>query len=427
MAEIRPIRAWRYHERFSSEIAQLSSPLFDVVSEKQRRKLYANLLNSIHLSVPLGDHPALNAAKTWEQWKKQQIVVQDEKPALYAYYQYFSLPHESKTYCRKGFVCWIKAHFPEERQLLLHENTIPNAVNDRLDILRKTKLNISPTHGLYSDKNFTLEPYLDEAIANPIYDMEDYQGVRNVLAKIENPVIIDIFVRHLRTEKVILADGHHRLESSITYRREQMTQSPQSTGNELYHYHLIYLTNMESNDLRILPTHRLLSGLPLSVLQKDTLLEKARKYFHITELADADNIDEIIAGKKWTFGVVVQDNVFKFRLKEEVFPMLSWNFPPQVKAMDLTVMHYFIIEKLFGIRGKDQRNTPHISFERNLHHCLSLVEQGAAQVALITNEIDINQVKEICYSGYTLPQKSTYFYPKVVCGLLFGDISETNV
>ncbi|GAB4337120.1 MAG: DUF1015 domain-containing protein [Flammeovirgaceae bacterium] len=426
MAEIKPFKAWRYHQKLSSQISELCSPLFDVVSEKQRRILYSNPLNSIHLSVPSGNEPIKMAMSIWKKWRNEGIVVQEDKPSIYVYYQYFSLPLQSKILCRKGFISFVKASFHEEKSILLHENTIPLAVNDRFELLKATELNVSPTHGLYSDNDFVLEPYMDEAILNPLYDVEDYQGVRNVIAKIDNPVVVEKFVRHLKDKTIILADGHHRFESSVMLRKEKMKNNPRDTGKEPYHYHLMYLTNMEATDLRILPTHRLLHGLNPELVSKEYFLEKAKEYFHVIEIPENDNLNEIIVGKKWAFGVVLKDSTFKLRLKEDSFPKLDWKFPVQVKEMDLTIMHYFIIEKILGIKGKDQRTSNNISFERNFHHCLSKVEHGEAQIALITNEISIQQVKNICYSGYTLPQKSTYFYPKVVCGLVYGSIAEED-
>jgi uncharacterized protein (DUF1015 family) len=426
MAEIKPFKAWRYRQSLSPQIADLCSPLFDVVSERQRKILYDNPLNSIHLSVPSGNNPIEQATSIWQKWRKEHIVEQEEKSCIYVYYQYFSLPLQNKILCRKGFISFIKASFAEENTILLHENTIPLAVNDRYELLKSTELNVSPTHGLYSDIDFVLEPYMDEAILKPLYDVEDYQGVRNVIAKIDNPVVIEKFVRHLKDKSIILADGHHRFESSTMLRREKIAQNPQNTGKEPFHYHLMYLTNMEATDLRILPTHRLLNGLSPELVSKAYFLNKAKEYFHVTELPENDNLNEIIVGKKWAFGVVLKDATFKLRLKEDAFPKLSWHFPIQVKEMDLTIMHYFIIEKILGIKGKDQRASSNISFERNFHHCLSKIEHGESQIAIITNEISIQQVKKICYSGYTLPQKSTYFYPKVVCGLVYGSIAEED-
>ncbi|MDX1629383.1 MAG: DUF1015 domain-containing protein [Fulvivirga sp.] len=424
MAEIIPLRAWRYNEDLSKEIDNLTSPLFDVVSEKQRANLYKNPLNSIHLSVPRGENAFDQAAELLEKWKKEGVLKRDPLPGIYVYYQYFSLAGSDKTYCRKGFICYIKAYDWEDPdgKITRHENTIPNAVNDRVEILDKTQLNVSPTHGLYSDPEFELEQYMDESMKNPIYDTEDYQGVRDVLSVIHDAKIINRFIDMIKGQTIILADGHHRYEGSLIHRKEQMEKNPNHTGKEGYNYHMMFLTNAASNDLRILPTHRVISGLP--DFSEEEILKKFEEDFIIKPVEEAHTINEIILGKQWAFGVLFKENAYKVRLKPEVFENLSWNFPEEIKRLDLTVMHYFIIEKVLGIPGEDQRKSEHIDFDRSFSDCLAKVIREEAQMAIITKDISMEDVKKVCMSGYTMPQKSTYFYPKVICGFLFGTIKQ---
>lgn len=422
MPEIKPFRAWRYNQNLSTAIDDLTSPLFDVVSEKQRKALYQNPYNSIHLSVPHGVDSANHAHHLLDQWKASGVIVQDKLPGIYVYYQYFTLYGSSKELCRKGFVCNIRVHAWEDDVILRHENTIPKSVNDRIDLLRKTELNVSPTHGLYTDAAFELEKYMDEAIRNPIYEVEDYQGVRDVLAVIHDADVIKKFMNALATKQVILADGHHRYEGSLVHMQQQQKANPNHTGNEGYNFHLMYLTNTEAGDLRILPTHRLIKDLPN--FSEDQILKALEHDFTIKPVEDADTLNEIIAGKPWAFGLMFKENAYKLRLKPEALATMSWHFPDVVKKLDLTVMHYFIIEKALGIPGKDQRKSENIFFDRSFSDCLKRVLQNEAQLAIITNEVSIEDVKNVCHSGATMPQKSTYFYPKVICGFLFASIKE---
>ncbi len=422
MPEIKPFRAWRYNQNLSTAIDDLTSPLFDVVSEKQRKALYQNPYNSIHLSVPHGVDSANHAHHLLDQWKASGVIMQDKLPGIYIYYQYFTLYGSSKELCRKGFVCNIRVHAWEDDVILRHENTIPKSVNDRIDLLRKTELNVSPTHGLYTDAAFELEKYMDEAIRNPIYEVEDYQGVRDVLAVIHDADVIKKFMNALAAKQVILADGHHRYEGSLVHMQQQQKANPNHTGNEGYNFHLMYLTNTEAGDLRILPTHRLIKDLPN--LDEEQILKKLENDFTIKPVEDADTLNEIIAGKPWAFGLMFKENAYKLRLKPEALTTMTWHFPDVVKKLDLTVMHYFIIEKVLGISGKDQRKSENIFFDRSFSDCLKRVLKDEAQLAIITNEVSIEDVKNVCHSGATMPQKSTYFYPKVICGFLFASIKE---
>ncbi len=424
MAEIKPLRAWRYNESLEQKIGDLTSPLFDVVSDRQRNALYQNPHNSIHLSVPKGPDAANRARQLLENWKNAGVIVQDKLPAIYVYYQYFKIAGSTKEFCRKGFICHIRAYDWDERVILRHENTIPKSVNDRIELLEKTELNVSPTHGLYTDSAHKLECFMDEAITVPIYEGEDYQGVRDVLAVIQDAKIIQKFIDVIKEKSIILADGHHRYEGSMLYKQKQKALNPNHTGKEGYNFHLMYLTNTEADDLRILPTHRLLHG--FSNFNENEVIEKLHIDFEIKEIEDADTLNEIIVGKKWSFGILFKDRTLKVRLKHESFTKMKWHFPEEVKALDLTVLHYFIIEKILGIPGKDQRSSENISFDRSFSDCLTKVIRSEAQMAIITQEISIEEVKKVCASGYTMPQKSTYFYPKVICGFLFSSIKENE-
>jgi len=421
MAEIRPFKAWKYNEKLSRNIEALTSPLFDVVSDKQRRVLYQNPLNSIHLSVP--EKGADVASHLLEKWKVDEVITQDAIPGIYVYYQYFKMAGSPKPLCRKGFICFTRIYDWDENVILRHENTIPKSVNDRIELLEKTELNVSPTHGLYTDKNYELEKYMDEAITNPLLEDEDYQGVRDVLAVIHDASVIQKFIDVIKEKKIILADGHHRYEGSLIYKK-QKALSPSHTGQEGYNFHMMYLTNTEAGDFRILPTHRLING--IEGFDERTIIKSLEENFTVKPVDDADTLNEVIEGSPWTFGVLFKDSAYKIRLRPEAFSRMTWPFPEEIKRLDLTVLHYFVIERVLGIAGKDQRRAENISFDRSFSDCLSKVIRGESQMALITQEVSIEDVITVCKSGYTMPQKSTYFYPKVVCGFVFGSISQNE-
>ncbi|MGD8343675.1 MAG: DUF1015 domain-containing protein, partial [Desulfobacterales bacterium] len=369
MADIKPFRAWRYRPSLLENIGELTSPLFDVASEKQREALYGNSLNSIHISIPRGDQPAKNAAAAFAEWKRKRVIIRDEVPGIYVYYQYFSLSSDPKPYCRKGFICKIRVHDWQENIILRHENVMDDAVDGQLELLAETRLNASPTHGLYTDELFELEPYMDACIQDPICKTEDYQGVMDVMGIIQNEAIIAKFVAHLKDQQIILADGHHRYAGSLAYMKQQMADNPAHKGDEGYNYHLMWLTNTEADDLRILPTHRLIKG--IRNFSESAIMQKFEKNFKIKPVADPGDLHEFILGKSWTFGLIFEENAYAVRLKPEAFPELKWNFPEQIKQLDLTVVHYFIIEEILGIPGKEQTTSAKIEYERNFTKCMT--------------------------------------------------------
>lgn len=424
MAEIRPLRAWRYNKNLHHTLENLVSPLFDVVSEKQREKLYEQPLNSIQISVPKGETPAESAAKKIAEWKQQSIIVQDDLPSIYVYYQHYALAGSSRQHVRKGFIANLRICDWHEKVLLRHENTMPFSVEDRMQILDKTQMNVSPTHGLYTHSTDEIEQYLDNAMVSPLYETEDYQGVREVLAVIQDAATINRIMEILSDKQIILADGHHRYESALMYQKKRTAGNANHSGEEGYNFHMMFFTNTEADDLRILPTHRLVKG--LAHFSKQDFLDRLSQYFTIKQVEEDNYLPELILRKKWTFGLLLDTESYKIQLRKEAIKTMDWDFPADIQKLDLTVLHYFIIEKCLHIKGRNQRASKNLTYERSFSKCVQSVSSGKAQCAIITQEIPIETVKEVCYSGYTLPQKSTYFYPKVISGLLFGSIDESE-
>jgi len=421
MAGIRPIRAWRYNKELGSKIEGLTSPLFDVVSAKQRKALYSNHYSSIHLSVPEGPNAAERASKILNQWKKNGTIVQDNIPGIYVYYQYYTLPGQNREYCRKGFICNVRTYRWEENVMLRHENTMPRSVYDRKEILKHTLLHASPTHGLYTDPEHKLEALMEESMQSPIYESEDYQGVLNLVSLIHDQEVINQFVSALENKQIILADGHHRYQGSLVYQQEMMSLNSKHTGQEGYNFHTIYLTNTEDVNFQILPTHRLIRDMEID---ENELIKSLEEDFYINEITDIFSINEVILGKKWTFGLVFKDRAYRIKLKDEAYQKLTWNFPDEVKVLDLTVLHFFIIEKGLGIYRSHQLDSSNIEYNRSFTDCLTHVTDKKSKFAIIVNGVSIEDIKKVCISGSTMPPKSTYFYPKVTCGYVFSSIKD---
>jgi uncharacterized protein (DUF1015 family) len=431
MAEIQPVRGWRYNPVLSAEIDEVVSPLFDVVSVRQREALYHNPLNSIHLSVPRAEGelpPHAAAAARLARWRAEGVLRQDGLPGIYVYYQYFRLPGEAHERCRKGFMAHIRAYDWSEGVVLRHENTLPAAVNDRAELLAALQFQTSATHGLYRDETFELEALMDEAILDPLCQTEeDYQGARDVLAVIQDAATIRRFQQVLASRQVILADGHHRYEGSLAYRQaRELAAGPGGySGREPWNYHLMYLTNAASDDLRILPTHRVLRELPGN-LSDEELLARLSAYFTVLPQAEAQDLPELMAGKRWAFGLYLPGGAaYKLRLRPEVHALLDWNTTLEVKDLDLTILHFFVLEKVLGIVGPDaQRAWPGVAYVRGLAECLQQVDRGEARAAFLTNEVTMAQVEAVCHSGAVMPAKSTFFYPKTLAGLLFTSLED---
>ena len=416
MAEIRPLRAWRYSGK-AGPMEELISPLFDAIESIELPGLYKNPLNSIHISIPKKEFSSLS--EIISEWKSKKIIEQDPLPGIYVYYQYFTFPGSEKIHCQKGFICNIRLHEWEEKQILKHEAIIPSSLHDRIEVLQSSEMNVCPTHGLYSDPELSLEKYMDETMRNPLYEVKDSNGVINKLGFIHDKKIIEKFIAILKSRPVILADGHHRFNASMIYKK-QKTEKEGSSNNEVWNFHCMYLSNTEANDVKIMATHRIIG--PIENFDQKEFLKKISKYFNLKKINDLNLIISEISGKKWNFGLVLKNEQYILELKKEFISTIKWKFPDEVKDLDLTVLHYFIIGKGLNIKEKDQINSKNINFSYNFTKCIEDVKVNEAQMALITREVSIEEVKKVSYSGKTFPQKSTYFYPKVICGMVFSSV-----
>ncbi|RLD19881.1 MAG: DUF1015 domain-containing protein [Bacteroidetes bacterium] len=418
MAKIRPFRAWRYNLQDGSVIEEYTSPLFDVASERQIETLRQNKLNSIHLTLPSGPNPSQRAKDTLARWKQDKVIIQDAEPAIYVYYQYFNLHNENKIHCRKGIIAMVKYPNDEDAavdQILIHESTIKEAVESRKELLMETEICTSPTHGLYNDPTNELESLMDKSMNTPLYDVTDYQGVRDVISVIKDDDGIKKIVALIAKKQIALADGHHRYQAGLDYRNEQ--ESPSGACN----YHLMYLTNSHADDFRILATHRLIHKI---VISEAEFITRARAYFDIIDNVNPYDANDVILGKKWTFGAIFKDNAYQLSLKKEMTKNFNSEIHEAVRSLDVVIAHTFIIEKILALPVPSRLTTEEVSFESNFSECLAMVDHEKAKMAIILNEISPEEVFKVGEKGAIMPQKTTFFHPKVVGGYLFGTIKD---
>src|SRR6185437_11601103 len=276
MAEVFPFRAWRYNKK-AGTIEKLFSPLPDVMTTVQKEELYKNSFNSIHLTYHEKGTSAESLANLLEDWKKEHYIEQDALPALYVYYQYYQLPGTEQLYCRKGFICHIKLHEWEDKVVLRHEAVIPSKIESTVEVLEKTEMHFTPTHGLYTDPFKSLEKYMDESISAPIYDITDIFGVQHKLAVIQDALVVREFQQLLKDKTIILADGHHRYTASLLHRKKQIESRGVDNNREGFNFHCMYLTNTEENSHHMLATHRLVHD--LHNFDEALFIESLKKYF----------------------------------------------------------------------------------------------------------------------------------------------------
>ncbi|MFK7971133.1 MAG: DUF1015 family protein [Bacteroidia bacterium] len=416
MAEIQPFRAWRYNKEQVPEPDKEFAPLYEVVGKKQLEALYERTNNTIHLSMPLS-HPA--AAKRLQTWKQDRVLIQDQAPAIFVYYQQFTLFGVSKSYIRKGFLCLLKL---EEEDIVLHEGVIPQAVADRARLLGSLKMQVVPTHGLYEDENFELEPIMDRYIKEPMYSFLDQQGAINKIAPVTDVADIERIKAHLQPRKVFLADGHHRLAGSFA-NRKKAARDKAFSPNDPANFHFTYLSNIAADDIRILPTHRIWQ--PEITPDIPSLRNAFEQWFDLTDVSRSRQpLFDLVKGQTNTFGLASLGRRWLMKLKPGLDPLdlVDIDLPEAVKTLDYTVLHYLIFDQVLGLPYEEQRSSPEIAYEKDYSVALDAVNKGRAALTFITQEVSTSQFLAVCESGAKMPPKSTYFFPKVNCGMAFVEV-----
>lgn len=423
MAIIKPFRGWRYNlEKFPTIFDKLS-PLFDVASQSQIKELYQIPYNSIALSLPKSHDDALN---TLNQWKKEKVLVQEALPAIYPYSQKFNLKNGDEFYSRKGFIAMVKMSLPHENpSIVLHEQTIPSSVEDRVKLLSKTLLNVSPTHGFYDDPSFELENVLQPFLKNPYMRYVDYQNVINKFNIVQHRNIIEKIQKFLKNQTIILADGHHRFASSLQLRNQILQQNPLLDPDHIVHYHMMYLTNIRGSDVKILPTHRIFHL--VQNFDKEELLKKIKKFFNVVAVQNKNQIAKEIEGTKYCYGLVHQNFQWIIILKPEFHNVqkLPLDLPNSVKKLEYTLLHYYLFDQVLELPYDQQSNSPHLSYTKELETIFETLKDEN-KLGIIVNDVKVEDMLKVCQSGALMPQKSTFFYPKVVTGFVFSSINENE-
>ena len=417
MAIIKAFQGWRYNPKVVGEVKNCLSPLLDAASSSQLKALYQIETNSIHVSVPQSQAQAVEKLLAW---KRESVLLQDEMPAIYVYFQHFHLPNEEKSYTRRGFLCMLQIEETENNKMIGHENTLVSSVNERVHFLEKTGMNFIPTHSLYEDTSFELEEMMEAYMQTPLLEYEDLQQVTHSFAAMTKPEDIAFFQQVLKDKVLYLADGHHRWESAKAYRK-QLQEAGLLAEKDGSNYHFTYLTNLCADDLRILPTHRIWRPAIDGGIEK--WLQNIDTYFTITDISGSPTpLYEYLREKKYAFGLLHKEYEYVIELRKELNPRLhiSLPFPNEVKELSYTVLHYFVFEKVGFIPYRRQPNSPSLRYEKSYSQALR--EAGKGAYSFICTEVSLPEMIAICHAGAMMPPKATYFYPKVVCGWVFAEI-----
>ena len=443
MAIISPFRGYLYNKEKIGNLELVVAPPYDVINTEQQdlyyRKHPLNVIRLISGKQEPGDNAANNkysrAAHFLATWQKDTTLVRVPKPAIFFYVQDFKLP-SGESRGRKGFISLFKLEEFSSGVILPHERTLSKPKVDRLNLTMACRANFNPIFSLYSDPDFTIERHSDRVGGTPPYlDITDESGVRHKLWVVDAPEVVAEITQVLHDKKVLIADGHHRYETALNYKKIMREQYPGSTGAEPFNYTLMYFTNMEDAGLVILPTHRLLKNFKFNTTE---FLNKAKEFFNIQTLPFGSDSEEqerekVLAAMKkeakehYLVGMVTkkQGSYFLLRLKD--FSLLDTvvnrELSKALRHLDVNIMEFLVFNTLLGISCSDPQWEENFTFVHTEREAVGLVKSGACEVAFLVNPTRIEQVRDVVAQGEVMPQKSTYFFPKLLSGLVVNPIN----
>lgn len=419
MPEIRPFKGLRYNPETAGDMGGIICPPYDIIPPSMQQELYdSSGYNAVRLELPKEDDPYGAAAERLAQWMQEGALMQDDEPALYPYFQTYTDP-EGNTYTRKGFFCALRLHEFSEKKVLPHERTLSGPKKDRLNLFKKTRANISSIFGLYADEELQADRAIEEFADNhePVVDAA-FQGVRNRLWKMTDPDIVATVQQVLLDRQVYIADGHHRYETGVNYRNLRAEENPSHTGDEPYNFILIYLANIFDEGLIIFPLHRMVHS--LEQFSPEGLIETLSTNFEVKPLGGREDLKLYLEGESSShvYGVVTSGGVWGMRLKNPPATLLGDSVPGPLLQLSVVVLHELILQRMLGITPEAMRSQANLVYEEDDRKVFDAVENGDIQVGFIVKPTTVQQVRDISQAGEVMPQKSTYFYPKIMTGLV---------
>ncbi|MTI85981.1 MAG: DUF1015 domain-containing protein [Firmicutes bacterium] len=445
MATIVPFQGIRFNEQ-TEALNKLVTPPYDVIDVESQDAFYqSSPYNIIRLEYGKkynNDSQSSNrytrAAEFFGKWRKQDVLVKDEEPSLYLYQQEFEVNNEKRV--RTGFVCGVKLEPYENGIVLPHEETMPKHKADRLELMRACKANFSPIFGLFTDRERLVDKLLLETAQGRQPDVEFTDGDKQVhrMWVISDPVIIAKIQESMGEHKVFIADGHHRYETALAYRDERRNSDANTTGIKPYDYVMMTLVNLYDPGLTILPTHRLVKQVDnterfLSQLEGEFSVENIDLDQHYGSpekieslLKDRACLDES-EGTKQRHVFVVYNGQHCLRLvtlkdDQKLQAMMPAGHSDAWHRLDVSVLQNLVLEKHLGIGREERASGEYLKYTRDGNEVFRDVDNGNFDLGIFMNPTLMEEVIQVASGGEKMPQKSTFFFPKLITGLVINEL-----
>ena len=436
--EIKAFKAYRFNPKVVGEAGACIAPPYDVINSAQQERLYQqepyNIVRIIRGKTEAGDNEMKNqytrAADYLKDWLAKGAVEQDDKEAIYAYVQDFEVA--GKRYRRSGFIALGKlAEYGSG--VRPHENTLDGPKADRLKLMQATAAQFGQIFMLYDDAEKTADKIIGEAAAakNPMIDFTDEDKVRHRMFAIDDTKDISAIVQMMKGRDTVIADGHHRYETALNYRR--------LTDNRAADWQMMAFINMQNEGLVILPIHRLVgsvAGFDLKKLLAELSKDFDSSRFAFSSAASMGGAKEKMFKKmrsefgsgRVCFGIYAADKAFYTIILKDyaVMDKIAGQLSAASRKLDVTVLHKLILEKVLGIGERQLAGETNIEYIKDVgiavDEATAAVDEGRKQVVFFMNPTRAEQVKQVAAANEKMPQKSTFFFPKVFSGLTINKL-----
>jgi uncharacterized protein (DUF1015 family) len=436
MAEIFPFRAYRYNPervKLADVVTQPYDKITPAMQERYARVSPYNLIAvekgkpSAHDSA--ADNVYTRAEKALEQWVRGGVMARDLRPGIYVYFQEFAVPGTQQRLTRKGFIALGRLEDYSARVIFRHELTHSGPKADRLELLRHTGTHTGQLFMLYSDPQRRIDGLIDEIAARsrPEEATDEY-GVVHRIWPVFDPEMIAEIMHAMNTQKLVIADGHHRYETALAYRDERRAKAGRGDRDAPYERAMMTFFNTQGEGLLILPTHRLVGNLPSFDLS--SFRRKISPVFDQEDYAFGGEAARAVAQERFqkdlvaggeagrAFGMYAGGSFTLLRLRRDAdLQKLMPDLSAAQRNLDVVLLHRVLIEEGLGITPAAVTAGQNVSYEREFGAALDAVDSKRAQICFLLNPVDVSQVMEIALAGDVLPQKSTDFYPKLLSGL----------
>lgn len=430
MVDIAPFKGLIYNIDKIQKLDDVMSPPYDIISEQMQNDLYDKndynfvrlILGKIFENDTETDNRYSRAKQLFDTWQEQEILISSTNPGIYPYKVSYTLNTNEKQ--MNGFFVLLKLD-PEYKTIKAHEKTLAKPKADRLNLLRACYANLEPIQLMYMDQDDLIQKLINSALDKPLIKVRGFDGFTHELWHLDDQETLDEISRELKKKILFIADGHHRYQTSINYAQERRELTGDTDPKAPFNYIMVVLCNMFDAGLSILPTHRCIKMPNVNI---EDLCEKFKRYFTVEkQVVQGKHYDSHKIGKK-IMNDIATDDEHKFALytkgcyyiltlkNKHIMDTRANDHSTTWRTLDVSILHKLIFEEFLGINEKNLED--HVSYTRVDAEAIQYVDEGKYDFSFLINATKIDQLKAIADASEHMPQKSTYFLPKMLSGLV---------